>query len=43
MFEPGVGSGSDRGKNKYRSLAGQEERKAACISKVHVPQTDTGR
>ena len=28
---------------KYRSPAGEEARKAVCISKVPVPQTDTGR
>ena len=29
--------------NKYRSQAWKMARKAACISKVPVPQTDTGR
>ena len=29
--------------NKYRSPAWKVARKAACISKVPVPQTDTGR
>ena len=29
--------------NKYRSQAWKMARKAVCISKVPVPQTDTGR